>query len=201
GSTLMCDGAASATPMITSRGFFGGGEVEYVKLLVDGAPVGDRESGLADWSRFRLGGIDRIEIVHGPASAAWGDAALGGVIQLFTRRDTADKPGDLHLTAGAFGSRGAELGYTIDLSHGIRLGIRGDDTQTNGFRDRASRDDRGLALTLDRLFDKSRWQLTLSTARKDRPEPGPLPRAQIEEDRNQPDPLFRHDAEETTRGR
>lgn len=201
GITMMFDGAASGTPMITSRGFFGGGEVEYVKLLVDGAPVGDRESGLADWSRFRLGGIDRIEIVHGPGSAAWGDAALGGVIQLFTRRDAADKPGDLHLTAGSFGSRGAELGYLADLNHHLRLGVRADVAETDGFRDNASRDDRDLSLTLDRLLDISRWQFTLATARKDRREPGPLTRAQLDADRTQSDPLFRNDREETTRDR
>src|SRR5438045_2974042 len=49
GVTMMFDSGASGLPMVTSRGFFGGGEVEYVKLLIDGVPVADAESGNVDW--------------------------------------------------------------------------------------------------------------------------------------------------------
>src|SRR5687768_18543049 len=45
GVTMFFDSGASGLPTITSRGFFGGGEVEYVKLIVDGVPIGDAESG------------------------------------------------------------------------------------------------------------------------------------------------------------
>ena len=36
-------------PVVSARGFFGGGEAEYIRLLVDGQPVADVESGLIDW--------------------------------------------------------------------------------------------------------------------------------------------------------
>jgi iron complex outermembrane recepter protein len=197
----MFDGGASGTPMITSRGFFGGGEVEYVKLLVDGVPVGDAESGSADWLRFRLDGIDRIEIVHGPGSAAWGDTALGGVIQIFTARGVTDKPGDLRLTAGSFGTRSAGLGYRYELHPGLFLGVRGDLSSVDGFRDHASRSDQALRLTLDRILDTSRWQVTLDGARKDRREPGALTYAEIAADRAQSNRIFRFDREQTSRRR
>src|SRR5438105_3038317 len=45
GITMDFDTEAAGAPMITSRGFFGGGENEYVKLLVDGIPAGDVEPG------------------------------------------------------------------------------------------------------------------------------------------------------------
>jgi outer membrane cobalamin receptor len=192
GITMMFDGGASGTPMITSRGFFGGGEVEYVKLLVDGVPAGDAESGLADWSRFRLEGIDRIEIVHGPGSAAWGDTALGGVIQIFTARGAADKPGDLRLTAGSFGTRSAALGYRDELRPGLFLGVRGDLSSVDGFREHASRSDQSLRLTLDRIVDTARWQLTLDGARK---------YTEIAADRARSNRIFRFDREQTSRRR
>src|SRR5919206_2932818 len=47
-------------PMPSARGFFGGGVVEYVKVLVDGVPAGDPESGLADWRHFRADAIDHV---------------------------------------------------------------------------------------------------------------------------------------------
>jgi outer membrane cobalamin receptor len=201
GITMMFDSGTSGSPMITSRGFFGGGEVEYVKLLVDGVPVGDAESGSADWSRFRLDGIDRIEIVHGPGSAAWGDTALGGVIQIFTARGVTDKPGDLRLTAGSFGTRSAGLGYRSELHPGLLLGVRADLSSVDGFRDHASRSDQALRLTLDRILDTARWQVTLDGSRKDRREPGALTYAEIAADRAQSNRIFRFDREQTSRRR
>ena len=195
GITMMFDSGASGTPMITSRGFFGGGEVEYVKLLVDGVPVGDAESGLADWSRFRLEDIERIEIVHGPGSAAWGDTALGGVIQMFTRR--GPRSGFVHATGGSFGTRSAEAGYREQLAPNIYLGGSADLASTDGSREHSSRRDGGIRLTLD----APRVRVTADVARKDRHDPGPLTYAEIADDRDQSNPLFRFDRERTNRDR
>lgn len=195
GITMMFDSGASGAPMITSRGFFGGGEVEYVKLLVDGVPVGDAESGLADWSRFRLEDIERIEIVHGPGSAAWGDTALGGVIQLFTRR--GPKSGFAHVSGGNFATRSAEVGYHEELAPGVYLGGSADLASTAGSREHASRRDGGIRLTLD----ASRFRVTADVARKDRREPGALTYAELASDRDQSNPLFRFDRERTDRDR
>src|SRR5260221_2827960 len=57
GITMFFDGATAGAPMVTARGFFGGGEVEYVKLLVDGMPAGDVESGLIDLGPIPVTGI------------------------------------------------------------------------------------------------------------------------------------------------
>ncbi|HEV7920920.1 MAG TPA: TonB-dependent receptor [Thermoanaerobaculia bacterium] len=195
GITMMFDSGASGAPMITSRGFFGGGEVEYVKLLVDGVPVGDAESGLADWSRFRLEDVERIEIVHGPGSAAWGDTALGGVIQLFTRR--APRSGFAHATVGGFGTRSAEAGYREEVAPGVYLGGSADVASTDGSREHSSRRDGGIRLTLD----ASPFRVTADVARKDRREPGPLTYAEIAADREQSNALFRFDRERTNRER
>src|SRR5258708_16195726 len=55
--TMFFDGATAGAPMVTARGFFGGGEGEYVKLLVDGVPAGGVESGLSDWPHMRVTAI------------------------------------------------------------------------------------------------------------------------------------------------
>src|SRR5687768_9115897 len=55
GVHVLFSNPTAGTPMVLSRGFFGGGEVEYVRLLVDGVPVNDVESGLADWRSLRAG--------------------------------------------------------------------------------------------------------------------------------------------------
>jgi outer membrane receptor protein involved in Fe transport len=57
-------------------------------VLVDGVPVNDPFGGWVYWSRMPLQGIDQIEVVRGGGSSAWGNAALGGVVHVVTRRPT-----------------------------------------------------------------------------------------------------------------
>ena len=159
GVTMMFDSGASGLPMITSRGFFGGGEVEYVKLLVDGVPVGDAESGNVDWQRFRADDIERIEVLHGPGSALYGDTALGGVIQVFTSRENADVDGELHAAGGSFGQRDLNATWRTELSNGFRLDANAGTWNTDGFRENADADGRHVHLALEHLGDRARWSI------------------------------------------
>ena len=55
-------------------------------LLIDGQRVGSATNGSPALSRIPLDQIERIEILRGPASSLYGADAIGGVIQIFTRR-------------------------------------------------------------------------------------------------------------------
>ena len=55
-------------------------------VLVDGVRIGSATTGAANWSAIPLTAIDRIEIVYGPLSSLYGADAIGGVIQIFTRK-------------------------------------------------------------------------------------------------------------------
>lgn len=202
GVTMMFDNDASGVPMITSRGFFGGGEVEYMKLIVDGVPVGDAESGNVDWRSFRAEDIERIEVLHGPGSSLYGDTALGGVVQLFTRQQpNAGSSGDLHLSGGSFDTRNADLGYLADLGGDLRLDLRADTADTGGFRAHSDNSNRGVQLALLRFAEHSRWRFEAAGDRKDRREPGSLTFAEIDHNREQSNALFRFDREQTDRYR
>lgn len=63
-----------------------GMDPEYVLILLDGQRVAGRAGAFVDMSRFSLREIDRVEIVKGPAAAVYGADAIGGVINLITRR-------------------------------------------------------------------------------------------------------------------
>jgi iron complex outermembrane receptor protein len=58
-------------------------------VLYDDVPVNDPFGGWVYWSRLPLLAIDRIEVVRGGGSALWGNGALGGVIDVVSRRATA----------------------------------------------------------------------------------------------------------------
>jgi outer membrane cobalamin receptor len=57
-------------------------------VLVDGVPANDSFGGWVYWGRIPMLGIEQIEIVRGGGSSAWGNYALGGVVQILTRRPT-----------------------------------------------------------------------------------------------------------------
>lgn len=79
-------------PMGGSTTFFlDGGNSNYTKVLIDGAPV-NQPGGLFDFSNLTLDNVDKIEIVHGAASALYGSDAMDGVIQIFTHRGTTRLP-------------------------------------------------------------------------------------------------------------
>ena len=67
--------------------FMRGSESDHVLVLVDGVRIGSPTSGLASFQDLPLALIERIEIVRGPRSSLYGSEAIGGVIQIFTRRD------------------------------------------------------------------------------------------------------------------
>ena len=186
-------------PMVSTRGFFGGGEAEYVQLLVDGVPVGDVESGLADWRRIRAADVERVEALRGPGSSAYGDTALGGVVQVF-RRTTAHAPvREIALSGGSFESWAADAVYRG--GHGLLFGLTGTASRTQGFRAHSASEEAAADVWLGGAIGERHWSLTVSGSSRDRQEPGPLSAEQLHRDRFASDPLFRFDREQARRGR
>ncbi|HLV96514.1 MAG TPA: TonB-dependent receptor [Candidatus Acidoferrales bacterium] len=110
----------------TTTFFLDGGNSNYTKVFVDGAPV-NQPGGLVDFSNFTLDDVDKIEVVHGAASALYGSDAMGGVIQIFTHRGTTRIPeivlqgdggtfGTGHSSAQISGLLGA-FDYSVDAAY------------------------------------------------------------------------------------
>jgi len=66
--------------------FLRGANADQTLLLIDGVRVGSATAGTPPFQLLPLDQIDRIEIVRGPRSTLYGSDAMGGVIQIFTRR-------------------------------------------------------------------------------------------------------------------
>lgn len=65
---------------------------QNVKILMDGVPVIGRLDGNIDLSQISIQNIERIEIIEGPMAVNYGSDALGGVINLITKKNTSEKP-------------------------------------------------------------------------------------------------------------
>lgn len=73
--------------------FMRGTESDHVLVLVDGIRIGTATAGIPAIQDIPVEQIERIEIVRGPRSSLYGSDAIGGVIQIFTRRhDGAPAP-------------------------------------------------------------------------------------------------------------
>lgn len=77
------DGAGELS-MSIARGFFGGGETEYVLVTVNDIPINDLRTGGVDWTQIPIAAIERIEVLRGAASTVYGDAAIGAVVNIVT---------------------------------------------------------------------------------------------------------------------
>jgi outer membrane cobalamin receptor len=71
--------------------FLNGGNSNFTKVLIDGAPANE-PGGAADLSSFTLDGIEKVELVRGAESALYGSDAMSGVVQLFSRRGSTRRP-------------------------------------------------------------------------------------------------------------
>jgi len=66
--------------------FLRGTESGHVLVLIDGVRAGSATTGTTAFQDIPIDQIERIEIVRGPRSSLYGSEAIGGVIQIFTRK-------------------------------------------------------------------------------------------------------------------
>ena len=70
-------------------------------LLIDGRRIGGEYSNVYDSNRISANSIERIEIVKGPAGALYGSSALGGVINIITKKPEQGVEGSIGISTGA----------------------------------------------------------------------------------------------------
>lgn len=82
GIEIVQSGGSGALSAVFTRG----AESRHTLLLIDGQRVDSATSGFAALDQILLDDVERVEIVRGGVSSLYGSGALGGVIQVFTRR-------------------------------------------------------------------------------------------------------------------
>ncbi|EIC21104.1 TonB-dependent vitamin B12 receptor [Thiorhodovibrio frisius] len=93
--------------------FLRGTESDHTLVLIDGVKVGSATLGTVPWQDIPVEQIERIEVVRGPRSSLYGSEAIGGVIQIFTRKGGGEAtagPLKARVSAGA-GTYGTVEGH------------------------------------------------------------------------------------------
>jgi len=90
--------------------FLRGSNSNHTLILIDGVRAGSVNTGSFTWENLPVSQIERIEIVRGPRSSFYGSDAIGGVIQIFTRKVSG---GNLKIEGGSFNTQAAEAGFGL----------------------------------------------------------------------------------------
>ncbi|WP_028996777.1 TonB-dependent receptor domain-containing protein [Azohydromonas australica] len=104
-----------------------GAENRQVAVYLDGVRVDSQTSGGAMWEQIPIEQIERIEVLRGPGAAVYGSDAIGGVVQLFTKRGAGPMRASASLSAGTYNTRQGQVSlsggdgavdYSLSASHG-----------------------------------------------------------------------------------
>ena len=113
---------------------FGETAPQNVLVLVDGRRVNEIDLSGVDWSQIPLDQIERIEILRGPGTVLYGDNAVGGVINIITKKPVKPFSVEAGVAAGSYHynkESGAVSGKWGPFSAILNAGYTG----TEGYRD------------------------------------------------------------------
>lgn len=91
-------GSRGATTTLNVRG----GESDHVLVIVDGVRMSSATNGSTALSQIPLSQIERVELVRGPRASLYGSDAVGGVLQIFTRKGTESIAPYAEVEVGSF---------------------------------------------------------------------------------------------------
>lgn len=104
-------------------------------VLLDGVPLNDPFGGWVAWTKVPREGLARVEVIPGGGATAWGNAALGGVLQLFSHSINAETERaafSFRADLGDFSTRSIEFETVIPTAAGT-LQVLGRTFATDGF--------------------------------------------------------------------
>ena len=158
-------GLGKATSM-----FMRGTSSSHVLVMIDGIKVGSATNGNVAFQHIPVNQIERIEIVRGPRSSLYGSEAVGGVIQIFTKKGKQQEHAHFEigygtyetniLNAGVSGKSG-NTSYSINANH---LKTKGFDTKDDAETDNDGYDNNSVSFNVAHQISKSS-SLQLNTMR------------------------------------
>lgn len=112
-------------PGATSSIYVRGANAGHTLLLIDGMRVGSATLGAPNIAAMPLSQIERIEVLKGSASSLYGSDAIGGVIQVFTRKGEGAPKLGAEVAAGShrtYETNASVSGQADALRYSVRVG-------------------------------------------------------------------------------
>ncbi len=120
-------------PGATSGAFLRGANRGQTLVLIDGLRVGSASVGATSLEAIPLDQIERVEILRGPASSLYGADAIGGVIQVFTRKPAGSAfSGSVSAGYGTYDTRTLSGGLSGAMGP-LAFSVQAGGTRSTGF--------------------------------------------------------------------
>lgn len=128
------DVSESGGPGSTTNIRLRGANTGQTLVMIDGIRINDpaAASGDFDFAMFAPSAIERIEVLKGPQSALYGSDAIGGVVNIITRKGTGPAQFNVRTEGGSYGTavtNGAVTGSSGPWSYAVTGGAQ----HSNGF--------------------------------------------------------------------
>jgi iron complex outermembrane receptor protein len=124
--------AAYSDPTGTQTKLRGTGN-DKVLVLVDGIPAHDPMYETTQWFRIPLSNIDRIEVMRGGTSSIWGSMAVGGVVNIITKRAQGDN-GEVIASVGSNSSYDGYISKNVRMSDSLGVNFVIDQANQRGYQ-------------------------------------------------------------------
>ncbi len=145
-----------------------GADSTQTLVMIDGVEVNNSWSGFFDWANLMVDNIERIELVRNPQSALYGSEAMGGVVNIISKRGKGKPRATLSEEAGTFytyreaGSLAGEWGIANFTASASRFDSNGqfsnDDYRNTTFSARLGLDpvERASITWISRFIDSAK---------------------------------------------
>jgi iron complex outermembrane receptor protein len=158
-------GIYSQRPMVTLRGL-SGDEQSRTLVLVNGVPVNTSDEGGVNWNRINQYDIERIEVFKGAGSSLYGNNAMGGVINLITKKPKKQQEIFGAVSYGTFNTFRQDLNVRVRTDKGYYGTISQYFLKSDGYNNvvENKRTPYDIARSLEEIgvsaragYDKSKW--------------------------------------------
>ncbi len=113
--------------------FLRGSATDQVLVLVDGVRVNSTTLGSFDFANLTTENVDRVEVLRGFGGTLYGSEAIGGVIQVFTKKGEGPPHGGVSLSGGN-GQTDREVGEISGQSGIFSYSASASHLHTGGFK-------------------------------------------------------------------
>lgn len=178
---LFGDGTQSSVSM---RGFNDGSAGSNTLIVVDGRRINNIDLSDPDLSSISIKDIEQVEIMQSSAGVLYGDQAVGGVINIVTR-----KPGDFSVDAkvqvGSYSRNRFQTRFTDKVNEQLSYAVSGDFLRTKSYRDNNKLDNMNILGHIDYEYKTGNVFAEYQRIVKDQELPGALSTTALEENRRQ----------------
>ncbi|TNF99325.1 MAG: TonB-dependent receptor [Gammaproteobacteria bacterium] len=168
-----------------------------VLVLVDGRRLNHSDTRNPDISHISLNDVEQIEIIQGSAGVLYGNQAVGGVVNIITRKPVG-KHMNVAFDLGSYDRRAARFNISEKLDNGFSYRVAAEALESDGYRDHSSRDFRNLNGFLSYSYDSGELFAELQQVKDDLELPGALVQEEYDADRRQSNTGFVNDFSDST---